>query len=73
MNQKSILIAIMALLLNSCMTVTRQSAAEMPSDYICDLLSRPGAVYVEEQRRILYAELQRRGQQCINQERIIVQ
>jgi len=53
----------LSFILLSCTTYTPERVREWPSGYICEALTNH--ITTAEDRRNLYAELERRGQQCI--------
>lgn len=57
--------------LAACETVNSTTVAEMPSGYLCDMLG-PEWVTLPSERRAIFEELERRGEQCLPTSRIIL-
>lgn len=57
------------LALNGCETVNTDTVADMPTGYLCDLLS-DNYITLPSERRAVYHELEKRDAECVDTEEI---
>lgn len=52
--------------------VNTDSVREMPTGFLCDILS-PNYVSLPSERRTIFSELERRGAECLPSQRIVIE
>ena len=61
---KALVGLVFSVLLGGCQTVNEKTVADMPTGYLCDLLS-PNYVTLPSERRAIFAELEKRNADCV--------
>jgi hypothetical protein len=63
--KKALLLMAVVSLLTACVSVTQNSVKEMPTGYLCSLLNQDAYITLGSERRIIFAELRERGEDCV--------
>lgn len=67
-----IVFLLVGLTLLSCTgPLNEETMADMPTSYLCRILS-PDYISLPSEQLAIYKELERRGQQCVNTQQIII-
>lgn len=62
---KKLVFVAISLAVSGCVTVNAQEVKDMPSGFLCDLLNGNAYVSTAAERKVIYAELKERNEDCM--------